>query len=640
MYEFSPYFMLISTTSALVLSLLFLFLSAQGGKRYMQFWGMACIGYTFMFFLDFMNFQFAFGNMLYLVMRQMIALIGSSLFFLGTCELFERKVPPFLHLVTMTFLLLTSLESASELFYDVLLIPNVLYCSSLLVGAGCLFMLNARGHSAGEYMVTGFTVLLWSIFINHFGFSIENIYRILFTYTCGIVIVSVLILLLITMDFRQTGYRMKKQYERFRMLVENSYDTLFLYDYRTQKFSYVSEKIEELIGVSSEALYENPELFYSGAELESEALSTIFAEPVRGFGHGNLKYAAPDGSVVYSVMHYVPIVSSIGSVYAVEGVMRDITENVKMERQIRRNEKMRKEILENIAHEIKTPVTLLMGYAETLSSGIVSGAASGTYFEMLRSKASMLATLVDDLTNATNPRSQSMEYRFYEQTAESLFRTLTDQCRDQIERAGRIAEIITEWNPAVILVADAYRIQQVVSNLVNNALKHTEEGKKITISCRTTPYSCGNQLRDESPALSESRQDCDLSEFSLSEKNHLCGEKAQEQVSARISGFSQMYEDEDDVIPSGIFVFCVSDEGTGIADKDLPHIFERRYSEGRREASSKDDGEKDDKGRISGLGLAISMQIVKSHGGTIYARNNESGVGASVTFELPYYRGE
>lgn len=96
---------------------------------------------------------------------------------------------------------------------------------------------------------------------------------------------------------------------------------------------------------------------------------------------------------------------------------------------------------------------------------------------------------------------------------------------------------------------------------------------------------------------------------------------------------------DDHNIPEGELLFTVSDTGDGIPDNDLPHIFERNFSGGRRidpQAEALPGGGCSSASHQSGLGLYISQQIVKQHSGTMLAQNNAWG-GAEISFTLPCY---
>lgn len=89
---------------------------------------------------------------------------------------------------------------------------------------------------------------------------------------------------------------------------------------------------------------------------------------------------------------------------------------------------------------------------------------------MINSKAMMLSTLVDDLSHVSDLSSQTMEYKFYERNAAELFDDLITQAEIHINSSRHKALIRTEINPDAVVIVDPYRIQQVITNLINNAI--------------------------------------------------------------------------------------------------------------------------------------------------------------------------
>lgn len=605
------YSMLASTATTLMLSIIFLILSQQSRKNYMRLWGISWLIYSAMFLLDFLNLQIQLPSAYYSMLRQMIALVGSHIFLLGTFHFFQRKPIRLLFWTTAFFLLLTLLYPEIGFIYTMAIIPNVIYCSGLLTVAGCMFISYSWTQNLPEKLMASFFIILWGILINHFGFSLAHTGLAVATYFIGLFTINVLILILIIIYFKKLRFLDIKQSARFRLLVENSSDSMFLYDYKSRDFEYVSPAISELIGVTNKQLYEMPDRFFDCVEVleKYKHIVGIFSHPIYEPGEGILCLCKNGAIVRWSEIHYLPIRDNTGTVTAIEGILRDITEQKNMEEDLKAAEQTKKEFLENISHEIKTPVTLIQGYAESLLNKIVPKESTDTYLKMIGSKAMMLTTLVDDLAQVSHFASQSMEYQFYEHHAREVFAELLDQSEFHIAQSKHKPVIASDIAADAIIIVDQYRIQQVVSNLINNSIRHTPLGGEIYVSCRTW--------------VNEDVQDS------------MSGEDAHN-------------------IPQGELVFTVSDTGNGIPEEDIPHIFERNFSGGRRidpsvvpaqpqpshasEASrtSQASSALQSAPRRSGLGLYISMQIVRQHSGSMQARNNAYG-GAEISFSIPYY---
>ena len=585
MYIIPSYSMLASTATTLMLSMIFLILSYQSSKNYMRLWGISWLLCSCVFLLDFFKLNIIdIDETTYITLRQILMLCEAHLFLLGTYHFFQKKFNNYFNYTTWLSAITILLYPTIPAVYSFMLIPNIIYCSGLIIISGCMFIAISWTQKIPEKMIASFLIIIWSIFINHFGFTFKDSSLASLTYFIGLFAVNLLILILIILYFKKLRFIDKKSSSRFRILVENSSDAMFLYDYNKQQFEYITPTIYEFIGLSDKQLYNMPDRFfdYINVEEKHKNIVKIFSNPISQPGNGTIVLYSDGNIKKWSEIHYIPIKDNTGIVTAVEGILRDITERKIMEINLKDAEDAKKELLENISHEIKTPVTLIKGYTESMLDKLVPKESTDTYLKMINSKAMMLSTLMDDLAQISEVTSQSMEYKFYEQSAASLFEEMVNQCRFQIESQEHTANIYMHVSHDAVVIADPYRIQQVVSNIINNALRHTPAGKEISVSCSSYFH-----------------------EELLSNKN---------------------LDDYD--IPKGDIVFTVSDTGDGIPEKDLPHIFERNFSGGNR---VRKDGAK------TGLGLYISNQIVTQHSGRMTARNNPSG-GAEVSFMIPYYK--
>ena len=582
------YSMMAATATTFMLSMIFLLLSGQSKKQYMRFWGIAWLVYSAMFLLDFCHLNWNFVYLGYVMLRQMLALLGSYTFLLGTHHFFQIKCPAVLGFAAIISTISMVLYPASYPVYTLMIIPNIIFSSGLLIYSGCMFIAISWTQKLPEKLIASFLIILWSIFINHFAFSLKNQQLEIVSYYISIFTVNVLILTLIIIYFKKLRFIDTKQHNRFRLLVENSSDSMFLYDYKRQQFEYISPGISSLIGISEEKLYEMPERFfdYVNTPKRYSSVLSIFSRPVK----------RPDGGILmlykngiverWSQIHYIPIRDNTGTVSAVEGILRDITEQKRAEESLKEAEEAKKEFLENISHEIKTPITLIQGYTESLLDKVVPPESTDTYLKMINSKANVLTTLLSDLAQISDMSSQTMEYKFYEHNASDIMQDLIQQGEFHIAASGHTVSTEVNIVPYAVVIIDPQRIQQVISNLISNAIRHTPPGREISLSCVSYPH--------------------------------------EEMMHAPAS-------DDDYSIPDGEILVTVSDQGDGIPEKDIPHIFERNFSGGRRIQTNTSG-----KGN-SGLGLYISSQIISQHSGRISAKNNPGG-GAALSFSLPYYR--
>ncbi len=228
--------------------------------------------------------------------------------------------------------------------------------------------------------------------------------------------------------------------------------------------------------------------------------------------------------------------------------------------ELRNLQTMRRELVGNISHELRTPLASIKAMVETLQSGAMNDReAAQDFLSRIEGEIDHLTQMVAELTQLSRIEAGQAELKM---EPVDLNAVIDEVITEVIPLAEKQKIVISkDLSPDLpSLPADKDRIHQTITNLVHNAIKFNRPDGKVTIS---TSY--------------------DSNSVSVS----------------------------------------VSDTGIGIAEEDLPHIFERFY--------------KTDKARSgggSGLGLAIAKHTIKAHGGEIWAESQE-GKGSVFTFRLP-----
>lgn len=236
-----------------------------------------------------------------------------------------------------------------------------------------------------------------------------------------------------------------------------------------------------------------------------------------------------------------------------------ITRFNKMVAELERADKQRRDLTADIAHELRTPLHIIQGKLEGIQDGVYD--TSPQQIGEALEETKLLAHLVEDLQTLSLAESGQLPLK------KSSF-LLADLVQDVItsfsaQAAEQQVELKATMQPVLRITADYVRMNQVLSNLASNALRHTPAGGSVRFE---TTSEGGN-------------------------------------VSIR-----------------------VVDTGSGIAAEDLPFIFDRFW---RGDRSRTRGGQAN-----SGLGLAISRQLIAAHGGTIEAKS-EVGKGTEFLIQLP-----
>ena len=149
-------------------------------------------------------------------------------------------------------------------------------------------------------------------------------------------------------------------------------------------------------------------------------------------------------------------------------------------------ENIRQEFVGNVSHELRTPLSLIKGFAETLLDGAKDHPEQSTRFlQKIDKHADRLLFLIEDLLTISRLESGHVALNFQEVNLRELVqRTFEDFAARAADRKTIVENNIPE---SIIVRADADRLQQVLFNLVENAIKYGKPEGRVIISARETP---------------------------------------------------------------------------------------------------------------------------------------------------------
>jgi two-component system, OmpR family, phosphate regulon sensor histidine kinase PhoR len=236
---------------------------------------------------------------------------------------------------------------------------------------------------------------------------------------------------------------------------------------------------------------------------------------------------------------------------------------------VRRLESVRRDFVANVSHELKTPLTSIRGYTETLLNDDLPPELARQFLEVVQKNADRLHRIVDDLLDLSRLESGGWRPELLPVDVAELVTDAWSACAD---RARDRSLTFVPPTAVAAALADPGALRQVMSNLLENALRYTPDGGRIEVTVATVHGHAA------SPA------------------------GAEEQV-----------------------VIEVRDNGAGIPSDAIPRIFERFYRVDP--ARSRADGG-------TGLGLAIVKHLIESMGGDVRAES-ELGRGTTIRIRLP-----
>lgn len=154
-------------------------------------------------------------------------------------------------------------------------------------------------------------------------------------------------------------------------------------------------------------------------------------------------------------------------------VFHDVTETKRLER-------VRTDFVANVSHELRTPLTAIKGFAETLgSSGFEDRDRAAHFVSIIDRQAERLSRLIDDLLILSDLELGKMPVRVRPVPLAPIVREVADLLSEPARRGGIDLQI--EVDPGLRVQGDPDRLTQVVSNLLDNAIKYTPEGGRVRI---------------------------------------------------------------------------------------------------------------------------------------------------------------
>ncbi len=245
-------------------------------------------------------------------------------------------------------------------------------------------------------------------------------------------------------------------------------------------------------------------------------------------------------------------------------------------------ERLKSEFISIVSHELRTPLTAIKNSLDILTGGKCGelNDAGEKFLLMAKRNVQRLSGIINDLLDLSKIEAGKMDYHFANMNIHSVIDYVKTSLSGLAKEKG-LNLIAEETENLPEICADSQRLEQVLTNLVSNAIKFTPEGKTITIRSH---IANANQLNPN---------DC--------------------------------FKDDLKNLSGDYIVVCVEDEGIGIAQKDLTRAFDK-FAQIENSLSRKVGG--------SGLGLPIAKQLLQAHSGAIWC-DSEPDKGSRFYFAIP-----
>lgn len=167
---------------------------------------------------------------------------------------------------------------------------------------------------------------------------------------------------------------------------------------------------------------------------------------------------------------------------------------------LREGNRLRRELVANVSHDLRTPLTTLQGYLETIQLSQLNEAEKKHYLDAATKQSVRLGTLVGELFELAKLEAEVAPMHKEPFLLSDLLQDVVGEFQGVAEQRG--ITLTAELSVTPFVVADVGFIERVVQNLLDNALRHTPRGGTVTVTLKPSRYGVAVEVRDTGAGIS------------------------------------------------------------------------------------------------------------------------------------------
>lgn len=299
---------------------------------------------------------------------------------------------------------------------------------------------------------------------------------------------------------RRQMENLRKNREEFNIITENMSEGLLIIDRDMEVLTYNKSALEMLRGAG--------ETDFSGSVLglnRSEPFRSAVTDALEGKG---CQVLMESNGFTYEIISNP--VREKGVVSGAVLIILDVTERAMGER-------MRREFTSNVSHELKTPLTSIYGVSDMIAGGMVKTEDVQGFAKTIREESSRLISLINDIINLSqldeNTIPQEKTRVDVSAVAENVVARLSGKA------AGSDVTVSFSGEPSEITAVE-YILDEIVYNIVENAIKYNKPGGTVDVSVRNIGTNCIFTVKDTGIGIPESAQPRVFERFYRVDKSH------------------------------------------------------------------------------------------------------------------------
>jgi PAS domain S-box-containing protein len=286
-------------------------------------------------------------------------------------------------------------------------------------------------------------------------------------------------------DYTIAQYSIKESEEKFRELAERTQDTLILFS-ASNEILYVSPNLQKVIGITAEDYLKDPrialKLIYPDDRSKVISKLNKYRKARKDSMDIQFRVLVSEDEIKWLWYRENTIFNDNHEPVRYAAVVTDITPNKQAEEQLKKAKeeaekafRSKSVFLANMSHEIRTPMNAVLGFTDLLSSRITDPVLKG-YLNSIKSSGNTLLNLLNDILDLSKIEAEKMRMMYSPVNLFSVFEEVKHIFSLKALEKGLDYSFKIDKNLPESLMLDELRLKQILLNLIDNAIKFTEEG--------------------------------------------------------------------------------------------------------------------------------------------------------------------
>ena len=324
--------------------------------------------------------------------------------------------------------------------------------------------------------------------------------------------------------FKQAEIEAKTNRKLLQTIINNALDIIYIKD-SEGKYLLVNEAMEKAIGRTASFVVGKDDYFI---HLENEAKMIVELDQKVIQEGVPINYEKPltlsDGQI--HIFHTIkcPMFDDYGKPSGLFGISRDITERKQMEQNLmeakekaEESDRLKTAFLHNISHEIRTPMNAIIGFSEFLKDPDLPADKRTIFTDIIGNSGEQLLSIISDIVNIATLEAKQEKIRESTFNLNHLLKTLHTQFEQRAKLKNLSFELRCGFDDDdAVIQTDKTKFIQILSNLINNAIKFTKQGH-IKFGYKKTDNYLEFQIEDTGIGIPQNMHDAIFNRFRQAE---------------------------------------------------------------------------------------------------------------------------